>query len=271
MNFQNCLILFTLLLVGACGRQEIHFENPVKGHNPHGLIGDYAMLVVNADTSYIDTLSFEKIGKGEYTIKRNHSKTLYSGEIKKRRGDYYLNQFKSENQAWKIAAFRIANDSIYNVFPGLEGRTNADIVGADYFENERRIEKDDLTTYYIKNKQRETTRAFSNILDQCKGYSFKAIIEKRKPSPITETNEIELETEKLSVYPNPCSDYVSIDVGTRRTESIQLINLYGEIIRTENMPSEVTQWDMNGLSSGGYLVRFISSTGKTKTVKLMKE
>lgn len=263
--------MFALLLLGACDSQEIYFENPVKGRNPNGLTGDYEMLVVEGDTSYTDTISFERIEKSEYTITQNRSNTLYSGEIKKRRGDYYLNQFKSENQTWEIAAFRIANDSIYNAFPGLTGTTNVDIVEVDYFENERKTETDNLTTYYIKNKQRETVKAFSKILDQSKGYSFKAITEKSSTPAITNTDDIELDTDQWSVYPNPCSDHLSIDIGAGKTGTIQLINLSGEVVKTEPALGEVTQLDMNGLPSGGYLVRFISSNGKAETVKLVKE
>jgi hypothetical protein len=61
---------------------------------------------------------------------------------------------------------------------------------------------------------------------------------------------------KISVYPNPASNYLNYDFEGQKLMSIQIVNLQGKIIKTHNCNSTSGQIDVSIIETGIYFVRF---------------
>lgn len=84
----------------------------------------------------------------------------------------------------------------------------------------------------------------------------------------------EFEFSGVSVYPNPASDIININLGenTSRFEQISIYDLNGRLVHLSNFDNNSTrqQIDVNNLSSGVYLIEVKTETNQFKT-KLIVE
>ena len=147
----------TLFGISGCGTTEIKFKNKVKGNNPYGLVGDYQLFINESDTSYIDTLSIQRIKKSNYLFVLNAKDTIYYGDVQKRKGDYYFNQYDDKSEHWDISSFRIKNDSIYNLYYATLG-SPYEVISNDYFKDFWKEDLGDDVTYWMKWQERNTGR-----------------------------------------------------------------------------------------------------------------
>ncbi len=86
--------------------------------------------------------------------------------------------------------------------------------------------------------------------------------------PDTKTKDV------LEVFPNPTSKSFVVKSAYMKSGGIlQLINMQGQNVMLENVPSGTTNYqvDVSGLTKGIYLVRFKSDKGKEVTAKLVVE
>lgn len=75
---------------------------------------------------------------------------------------------------------------------------------------------------------------------------------------------------KLTVYPNPTSDYFQVSE-TVNLKGIELFNIVGSKVRTYDTTPQ-KQYYIGDLNNGIYLVRLVSSTNKVlKTIRLIKK
>lgn len=72
----------------------------------------------------------------------------------------------------------------------------------------------------------------------------------------------------ISIYPNPSSGYLSIELPLN--SELEIINLNGKIIRRLVADSETITIDISGLSKGLYVLN-ITSDNKTITKKVIKQ
>ena len=80
---------------------------------------------------------------------------------------------------------------------------------------------------------------------------------------ISSTNEPT--TFSYSIYPNPVTDYLFIDIDSEEVISIQVFDMTGSVLYEQDISSQTTEIHMSGLSEGLYLVRL--STGKESISK----
>jgi hypothetical protein len=85
----------------------------------------------------------------------------------------------------------------------------------------------------------------------------------------TETFGINL---SLSVYPNPTSDIVTLNVKDITTEKMHFIlsDLHGKIIRKERLTDNETSIFMADLRKATYLIKVVSNNKEVKTFKIIK-
>jgi len=162
------LVVFLLTCLIACDSIEIKFENNVKGKNPKGLTGEYQLKIIESDTFHFDTILIKRVIRSTYIIQNNKNDTLYYGEIRKKKNNYFLNQFDSKTGYWAINSFSIKNDSIHNFYSALFGYNN-EIVKYFYFWEYEKAEKQGCTTYIINNNKRDTYDAFSALTEKSLG------------------------------------------------------------------------------------------------------
>ena len=112
LKYSFALSLFFSLV--SCDSTDIKFQNKAPGNNPRALIGEYQLKIMEPDTFHFDTISIQRINKNNYIIQNNKNDTLYCGEIRKKKNNYFLNKFDSTTGYWHINSFSIKKDSIHN-------------------------------------------------------------------------------------------------------------------------------------------------------------
>ncbi len=76
----------------------------------------------------------------------------------------------------------------------------------------------------------------------------------------------------FTIYPNPSNNIINIDLGTNdlNNAKIQVVDLLGNIITTEQINSSKTTLNIHKYSPGIYLVKFYNNIGR-KIYKVIKE
>lgn len=78
---------------------------------------------------------------------------------------------------------------------------------------------------------------------------------------------------ELSAYPNPTSDFLSLEVDfiDLSNLSIQLINMQGIVLVSQELSDAVTQIEMENLASGIYFLNVNNNNEIVKTFKIIKQ
>ncbi|MEI6755287.1 MAG: T9SS type A sorting domain-containing protein [Paludibacter sp.] len=74
---------------------------------------------------------------------------------------------------------------------------------------------------------------------------------------------------KISIFPNPCKEYINIDVSNKTNFTIKIYNLTGVLVRNETITANTTKIDMSTLPSGIYLLK-IGSINEITKIKIQK-
>jgi hypothetical protein len=80
----------------------------------------------------------------------------------------------------------------------------------------------------------------------------------------------ELKESRVSLYPNPASEYVTIRIAAPVTSQLTISNINGEELITRQITQPKTQLDISSLPSGVYFVR-LTSEKSVVTGKIIKQ
>lgn len=73
----------------------------------------------------------------------------------------------------------------------------------------------------------------------------------------------------IEIYPNPVYEYFTIkNFDNQPVDTVQILNMNGKLIK--NMTLITNTISMNGIASGNYLVRFLSSGSVKRTIQIVK-
>jgi|TARA_B110000093_G_scaffold172397_1_gene203366 hypothetical protein len=81
-------------------------------------------------------------------------------------------------------------------------------------------------------------------------------------------NDPELQALGFSIHPNPAKDFTTVQLNGDLDSEIRLLSPSGELISTRRTNSESTDIDLQGLSSGVYMIEVIRSDGVRTTQRL---
>jgi len=81
------------------------------------------------------------------------------------------------------------------------------------------------------------------------------------------TNDFELNSASISVYPNPVTNSFQIDSNINNIESVKLYNITGRLLKTF---SEEVNYDISDLATGIYIANIKTQLG-SKTLKIVKK
>ena len=92
-------------------------------------------------------------------------------------------------------------------------------------------------------------------------------------APATNVNENQLPAESLTVFPNPASDMLNLDVNLTESGKVNvgIINMNGQVVRLYdygNLQNEQLSYNISDLSNGTYIVRLVTEKG-TRNVKFV--
>jgi hypothetical protein len=74
----------------------------------------------------------------------------------------------------------------------------------------------------------------------------------------------------IKIYPNPASNFITIESDHLNIESVELVDLVGKVIRMNNTPGNSVVWDIQQLSAGVYMIK-TRVNGVLQTHKFMKK
>lgn len=74
----------------------------------------------------------------------------------------------------------------------------------------------------------------------------------------------------IKLYPNPASNYITIESDQINMESVEMVDLVGKVIRTNNTPGNNVVWNIQQLSAGVYLIK-TRVNGVLQTHKFVKK
>jgi hypothetical protein len=91
-------------------------------------------------------------------------------------------------------------------------------------------------------------------------------------SIVTSLNEAEDINLEMTAYPNPTTDFLTLDIQNMQTTalSFQLIDIQGKQIESKEISTKQTQIQMKQLVSATYFVRVYRSGQVIKTFKIIK-
>ncbi len=75
---------------------------------------------------------------------------------------------------------------------------------------------------------------------------------------------------KVTIYPNPATEFISIDNDTN-VQSLQILNLVGRRIKIIEDVVRDTPYDISDLPNGMYLVQIIDKQGKVLTTQRLSK
>ncbi|MFB6343456.1 T9SS type A sorting domain-containing protein [Saccharicrinis sp. FJH62] len=89
-------------------------------------------------------------------------------------------------------------------------------------------------------------------------------------SSIKETDGITL---NIMAYPNPTSACLTLDIidFDMKNLSIELFDINGKLLKTENITNAKTNIDISKLNSASYLIKVIRDNKEVKTFKIIKK
>ncbi|MBL7895034.1 MAG: T9SS type A sorting domain-containing protein [Bacteroidia bacterium] len=82
-------------------------------------------------------------------------------------------------------------------------------------------------------------------------------------------NEYNLDN-SLVIYPNPASNNINIQLSNSKSAKVEIINQFGQVVKTVNIESNNDNINISELSSGVYFVKTLSEN-KTSVKKLIKD
>ncbi|MDG1145110.1 MAG: T9SS type A sorting domain-containing protein, partial [Flavobacteriales bacterium] len=85
------------------------------------------------------------------------------------------------------------------------------------------------------------------------------------------TKEITNSTSNLSIYPNPASNRININLGNNKEiAKVTITNILGKVVKTTTMNGESTQLSIEELINGIYFVS-VETTNQVTTKSLVKK
>lgn len=77
---------------------------------------------------------------------------------------------------------------------------------------------------------------------------------------------------KLTVYPNPALDYLTLDIDTLETEGLlyTLFDINGKLLRQETISNLLTIINFTSLPSSAYFIKVVANGKNIKTFKIIK-
>lgn len=83
-------------------------------------------------------------------------------------------------------------------------------------------------------------------------------------------NVTDLNLPAIKIYPNPTSNFITIESDNLSLASVELVDLVGKVIRTHTTPSNALVWDIQQLPAGVYMIR-TTVNGILQTHKFVKK
>ena len=79
----------------------------------------------------------------------------------------------------------------------------------------------------------------------------------------------EISFDNIRVYPNPFTDYITIDAPNETISQIEIFDITGNLIRQQK--TNVTPINLKELSDGIYILKITDAKDRTRKIRLSKQ
>jgi hypothetical protein len=116
-------------------------------------------------------------------------------------------------------------------------------------------------------------QVFINTISGSNGFSFQGVQQPYEISVLTELKEAAGINLMASVYPNPVSDNLTIAIKDIELSclSYQIFDLYGNLLRKEEISSPTTEISMSNFFPAVYFLKVSLNNIEVKTFKIIKK
>ncbi|MEN6511989.1 MAG: T9SS type A sorting domain-containing protein, partial [Chloroherpetonaceae bacterium] len=81
------------------------------------------------------------------------------------------------------------------------------------------------------------------------------------PLDVKENILPEYPEDNISVFPNPANDYLKIEQGEANISHVEIINLQGQIVKSQRILGNQSTLDLTNLSTGVYILKIYTDSG----------
>jgi hypothetical protein len=83
--------------------------------------------------------------------------------------------------------------------------------------------------------------------------------------------EISNSKSQISIYPNPATDNLTLDIGNRQMAAVEIYNAKGQVIQNSKLDIQNSELNIRKLIPGFYLGRVVFKDGEVRVFKFIKE
>ena len=273
--------LCLLLLLAACDEPKIVFSEafPKKAIDMTRVWGDQLRVQEGDKITSLDIEFHEKTRKTLITHANTEQQTidtLFYGLIARSRGIHYFST-EWESGKWTIQAVDIGEDSISSFW---EPTANLSYLEANLSNN-------DLHNLIVANDtakggnivlatDKKVLHRYFKKAAKAAPYALKILDESDNISPAEEapdtpvTPDLVTETLAVKLFPNPATDYSTIQFREPGTYNIELTDASGRQLFSNQVTGSNTTLDLKAYANGIYLLQVKSEDSETtETVEMM--
>ena len=70
-----------------------------------------------------------------------------------------------------------------------------------------------------------------------------------------------MSNDNVSIFPNPASDYLHIEQGEENISHVEIINLQGQVIKSQRILGNQSTLNLANLSAGVYIIKIYTNSG----------
>ena len=243
---------------------------PKRNRDLTHILGDHLTLKHGTDTLELSISAFKNYN---LIVNSKTGDTIFKGIVNKFRGLYYFNE-QLDDTSYCIYAVKVTDNVIYGINSSLAQTVLIDrvIKNGEYQKLVKYITPDEIRLHPDKKELREL---FSAIITNIQPDT---IIHSKKISSISQDTtktitQIDPEDFELlsKVYPNPATDFVTIELQQKNKVTYQLVDLNGKMILQGEFLGTIHKIDLSKQSNGFFALTLIDSIGNQKeSIKIIK-
>lgn len=279
-TIQTVITLFILIVISSCKQAEEKTEETVRirstfdssfpknNKNLSNILGDELVLKSGDDTL---TLKITSTKIDNLIINTNTKDTVFFGSVCKYRDFYYLNE-KLNDTTYYISAIKIKGNLIYglsNRFMQFWEVDNQILEG----RNKKLVKSfsPDSTVIRLHVDKKELKNLFNTIIstvvpDTILNYNKSYFEVPDKKEAVTNLKKGE-NYSGLKVYPNPATDFITIELKHKSKSSFQISDLNGRTILQGQLNESVNKIAIPNQPAGIYLLTVLNSENNETEAK----
>lgn len=232
---------------------EITFSQPIKGKQvnlAHHLGNQFEIERDSVRVKY--NIAFDQTNKTNWIIKEE-SDTIFKGTVTKRNRLFLLNR-QLDDGKYSISALTFNYEYITGLeTEWLQSTIIKNMLAKGLYQNSVTSKSDISTSLNVEPK--EGRKLFNFVLDQLEK---EHIFHPENTQTISNTLD-ETYNPVRSIYPNPFTSHITIDLTEEAAYEFQVYSLQGNLLHKSEINTQNIKLDLSQLPQGKYIIRVINT------------